>query len=429
VTASQEASHVSGAAYLRLIVLGAVIGIPAALVAAGFLALVHELEDWVWHDLPDALGHSSPPWYLIVGLPVVGACIVLTARKLLPGDGGHSPLAGLGGGPTPVAYAPGVGLAALGSLVFGAVVGPEAPLIALGSVVGLLVTHFVTVDERQHPVLAMAGSFSAISALFGGPLVAGVLLIEAGVGMGALLIPVLLPGLVAAGVGYLLFIGLGDWGGLETTTLSVPGLPSYDGTSVRDLLLALAIGIATAVVCEAVRILGRRTLSNEQRLGLGPLLLAGGLAVGLLALLADGLGADSEDVLFSGQSSLPDLVAEDSARIVLVLLVAKALAYGTCLGCGFRGGPVFPAIFLGVGLAMLAVIAFDVSPTLAVAVGASAGTVAMTKLLFAPIVLAAVLVGTDAADTVPAAIFASAAAWVVTSGLERRAGRGATAPS
>jgi H+/Cl- antiporter ClcA len=120
---------------------------------------------------------------------------------------------------------PGVGLAALGSLVVGAVVGPEAPLIALGSVVGLLVTHFVTVDERQHPVHAMAGSFSAISALFGGPLVAGVLLIEAGVGMGALLIPVLLPGLVAAGVGYLLFIGLGDRGGLETTTLSVPGLP------------------------------------------------------------------------------------------------------------------------------------------------------------------------------------------------------------
>ena len=428
MTASPEAPQLTGAAYLRLILLGAVIGIPAALVAAGFLALVHELEDWVWHDLPDALGRSSPPWYLVVGLPVAGACIVLAARKLLPGDGGHSPLAGLGGGPTPIAFAPGVALAALGSLVFGAVVGPEAPLIALGSVVGLLVTHFVTVDEKHHPVLAMAGSFSAISALFGGPLVAGVLLIESGVGMGALLIPVLLPGLVAAGTGYLLFIGLGDWGGLEAAALSVPGLPSYEGTSVRDLLLALAIGIVTAFVCEAVRILGRRTLGSEQRFGMGPLLVGGGLAVGLLALLADGLGADSQDVLFSGQSALPDLVAEDSARVVLVLVVAKALAYGICLGCGFRGGPVFPAIFLGVGLAMFAVIAFDVSPTLAVAVGASAGTVAMTKLLISPIILAAVLVGSEASDAVPAAIFASAAAWVVTSGLERVAERGSTAP-
>ena len=185
----------------------------------------------------------------------------------------------------------------------------------------------------------------------------------------------------------------------------------------------------TAFLCEAVRILGRRTLVSERRLGMGPLLLAGGLAVGLLALVADGLGSNSQDVLFSGQSSLPDLVAEDSARILLVLLAAKALAFGICLGCGFRGGPVFPAIFLGVGLAMFAVMAFDVSPTLAVAVGATAGTVAMTKLVFSPIVLAAVLVGSDATDAVPAAIFAAAAAWVVTNGLERLALRTATESS
>ncbi|HEY9458756.1 MAG TPA: hypothetical protein VIQ56_12710, partial [Gaiella sp.] len=78
----------SGRAYLRLVLLGAAIGIPAALVAALFLALVHDLEHWLWHDLPDALGHSSPPWYLVIGLPVVGAALVVVAR-LLPGNGGH----------------------------------------------------------------------------------------------------------------------------------------------------------------------------------------------------------------------------------------------------------------------------------------------------------------------------------------------------
>ena len=39
--------RLTAAAYLRLVLLGAVIGIPAALVAAGFLALVHVLEDWL----------------------------------------------------------------------------------------------------------------------------------------------------------------------------------------------------------------------------------------------------------------------------------------------------------------------------------------------------------------------------------------------
>jgi hypothetical protein len=47
------------------------------------------------------------------------------------------------------------------------------------------------------------------------------------------------------------------------------------------------------------------------------LLLAGGLAVGIVAELADVLGAHSDDVLFSGQASVPTVVAEDSAWIVL----------------------------------------------------------------------------------------------------------------
>ena len=150
------------------------------------------------------------------------------------------------------------------------------------------------------------------------------------------------------------------------------------------------------------------------------LLVGGGLAAGALALLADGLGANPQDVLFSGQASIPGLVTEDSTRIVLVLIGAKALAYAVCLGCGFRGGPVFPAIFLGIAVTMLAVIAFDVSPTLAVAVGTAAGTAAMTRLLFASVLFAALLVGTDGLDTVPAASLAGVAAWLTMAGIDER---------
>jgi hypothetical protein len=64
--------QLAGRAYLRLVLLGALIGIPAALLAAGFLAFVHEAQHWLWDDLPHALGASSPPWYLVIGLPVVG---------------------------------------------------------------------------------------------------------------------------------------------------------------------------------------------------------------------------------------------------------------------------------------------------------------------------------------------------------------------
>ena len=101
--------------------------------------------------------------------------------------------------------------------------------------------------------------------------------------------------------------------------------------------------------------------------------------------------------------------------------MAKALGYSISLGCGFRGGPVFPAIFLGVALATLPEVWFGVSPTLAVAVGTAAGMAATTRLMLTPIVFSALLVGHNGVDTVPAAVLAAAAAWLTMAALESRA--------
>jgi chloride channel protein, CIC family len=291
----------SAAEYGRLVAVGALIGIPAALVAALFLAFVHDLEHWLWDDLPHELGLSSPPWYLVIGLPVVGACVVLAARRLLPGDGGHPPLEGIGGGAVPVSHAAGIALAAIGTLSFGAVLGPEAPLIALGAVVGGVVTLVARTDENGRAVLSTAGSFSAISALFGGPVVGGMMLVESGLAMGKRLLAILVPGFVAAAIGYVLFVGLGDWGGLATQGLAVPNLPAYNGTHVYDLIIGVVVGVVAAVLVAGIR-RAASELAKEgpRRLGLPVLLVGGGLAVGLIAQVADWLGANSQDVLFSG---------------------------------------------------------------------------------------------------------------------------------
>jgi len=411
----------SGPEYLRLVGLGAVIGIPAAFLAAAFLGFVHYAEHWLWDSLPSALGESSPPWYLVIALPVVGACVVLLARRALPGDGGHPPLEGIGGGATPVVFGPGIALAAIGTLCFGAVLGPEAPLIALGSVVGMTVALFVKLGGPERTVLATAGSFSAISALFGGPIVGGMMLVESGLGMGSNLLAVLLPGFVAAALGYVIFIGFGTWGGLHAQSLAVPNLPEYSGTHIYDLLLGVAVGVLAALIITAVR----RTAAGVAgpglaRLGMPVLLLGGGLAVGLDAQIAGWLGANTQDVLFSGQTGVPDLAGADSTKIVLILLVGKAIGYAVCLGCGFRGGPVFPAIFLGIALATFADVWFGVSPTLAVAVGAAAGMAAGTRLLITSSLFAALLVGTPGIDAVPAAVLAASAAWLTMQAIDRR---------
>src|SRR3954452_11738739 len=91
-----SAAAPAGSAYLRLVLLGAAVGIPAALVGALFLALVHELEHWLWHPLPGESG--SPEWYLVIGLPVVRAVIVVAGRPPPP-RGGRRPPPGAGGAP------------------------------------------------------------------------------------------------------------------------------------------------------------------------------------------------------------------------------------------------------------------------------------------------------------------------------------------
>jgi H+/Cl- antiporter ClcA len=312
-------------------------------------------------------------------------------------------------------------LAALGTLAFGAVLGPEMPVIAIGSAVALLVTLAAPLEKKEHQILGMAGSFSAISALFGGPIVGGVMLLEAGVGLGAALIPVLLPGFVAAAVGYVVFVGLGDWGGLATPGLVVPNLPLYQGTHIYDLVIPVVVGVVAAIVLAIVRQLATRPADEgERRLSMPVFLLGGGLAVGVTAVVADLLGADSQEILFSGQASVPEEVATTSAWTVLLLLVAKTIGYAVSLASGFRGGPIFPAVFLGIGLATFPIIWFDTSPTLAIAIGAAAGMAAQTRLLLTSILFGALLVGTQGLDTVPADVLAAAAAWLAATALQRR---------
>ena len=97
-----------------------------------------------------------------------------------------------------------------------------------------------------------------------------------------------------------------------------------------------------------------------------------------------------------GQDALSPFVshgAEWSVGAVLLLLVAKGLAYGLALG-SFRGGPVFPGLFLGAAAGVIAakLPGFDLTP--AVAVGMGAATVAVLRLPLSSLVLAGVLTST-----------------------------------
>ena len=91
------------------------------MIAAAIAEEIGREVDYAPVETDGALGESGPPWYLVLGLPVGSRQCALGSEVLLPVDGGRAPLDGLSADPKPLSHAPGIALAALGTLAFGAV--------------------------------------------------------------------------------------------------------------------------------------------------------------------------------------------------------------------------------------------------------------------------------------------------------------------
>jgi len=405
--------------FTKLLVLAAIIGVPVSAIAYGFLVLVDKIQTATFETLPSDLGFDSAPIWWPLPLLVLSGLLTALAITRLPGPGGHSPADGFkpGGGFPSATDLPGVALAALATLSLGAVLGPEAPLIALGGGLGALAVRFVARDAPAPAArtMAAAGSFAAISSLFGSPLPAAFLLLEASGGLGIAPGIALLPGLLAAGVGMLIFIGLDALTGLGTFSLSLTSLPAFDRPTGAMFAWALAFGVAAPVLARVIHVaaVAVRARVEPRMVLLMPALglVIGGLAVGFDAATDHPASA----VLFSGQTALPQLVAHAaqwSTGALLLLIAFKSAAYALSLS-SFRGGPVFPAIFIGAagGLAASGLPGLDLVSGIAIGIGAM--TTAMLRLPLTATMLATLLLGSDGLVAMPVVIVAVVVAHVV----------------
>jgi H+/Cl- antiporter ClcA len=408
--------------YIQLLLLAAIVGVPVSAIAYGFLELVDLLQTALFTDLPKELGFDSAPvWWPLPPLALGGLLTALSIRYL-PGTGGHSPADGFKpGGVTRPIDLPGVFLAALSTLSFGAVLGPEAPLIALGSGLGLLAVRLAARDapDTAGAVIASAGSFAAISTLMGSPLLGAFLLLEAAGLAGPMVGVVLLPGLLAAGIGSLIFIGLDALTGFGTFSLTIPGVPEFGQPTVAMFGWALVFGLVAPLLGHGIRRLAliMRPHAERRMLLMMPLQ---GLAVAGLAIAFD-LATDhsASEVLFSGQESVGPLVtgaADWSVGALVLLMACKGLAYAVCLS-SFRGGPIFPAIFIGAAAGVAAAELPGMSLVPGVAMGMGAMTAVMLGLPLTATLVAALLLGTNALNALPLVIVAVVVAHVVSARL------------
>jgi H+/Cl- antiporter ClcA len=421
--------------FLALLVLAAILGVVASLAAWCFLELAHQANVGAYQSLPDLLGFDSTPLWWSIPLLAIAGLIVAFAVHRMPGRGGHVPAFGLSTGQILPNQLPGVMLAGLATIGLGAVLGPEAPLIALGGGLGLLAARLVGDDARPEvgQILAASATFAALSLIFGSPLIAAIILIEVtGLG-GQRLTTILIPGLLAAGIGSLVSIGMGSFTGLSSSAYALDPftLPAFDKPDFVDFLwtipLAAAIALGTAVIFGAARPL----VPLMERRGFVALPVAG-VVIGILALVfAEITDKLPDEVLFSGQDQVSGLITSAgswSLGALALLIALKGIGYAISLA-GFRGGPTFPAMFLGVAAGLMAAQLPGFATTPAVAVGIGAAVVAVLRIPLSAVVLAALLTSTTGVGASPLIIVGVVVAYIVTEAVSPRAPTPAPAPA
>lgn len=396
-TSLPKASHRQIAQRLTV---AALIGVAAGLSLLVFEGAVHRVEHLLWDRLPEALDVSTDTRWWMFGVLSVGGLLVGLILHVIPGHGGHDPATeGLMGEPMAIGHVPGLLAAALVTLAFGVSLGPEAPLLGMSTAVLSWLALRRGLDPQGMAALGMAG---LLGAMFGAPVGAAFAFVELTPQAGRALYDRLVPLFVASTAGAL-------------TVVFVATRPQFlaDFGTARDfiavdLVSAALIGVIGAVVGLLVGSLLRIVYPVAQRLPLVGRLTIGGVALGGLAALG------GELVLFSGQRELGELVAGggldgalDTGDVALVV-AAKVLSVVVALAVGFRGGKIFPAVFIGSGLGVLIHALVPGIPLVLACGAAMVGMVlAFTRLWLLTLLLAAMITGFEVLPLLGVALVAA----------------------
>jgi len=389
---------------LKLAVPAVVVGIGSALTLLGLSRLAGVVEHWVWDDLSAVVGLASDSAVWIIGVLTATGLLIGLVVRYVPGHAGPDPATlELVADPLPLRVLPGLALALVLMLAGGVSLGPENPIIGInvGLAVALGMRFLPKVNAPVWLMMAVAGT---IGAMFGTPVAAALLFSE--LDPGDRRIPLwdrLFPPLVAATAGSLTMMQL------EDLDLSV-AVPTYTYGGLEDLGFAVVISVAAALLGLVAVYLFVPMHRLFRRIGHPVLMLTtGGLILGLLGALG------GEVTLFKGltqMQELPGLAATTTALGFLAMAGIKLLALLVAATSGFRGGRIFPALFVGVALGFAISAVWDGVP-LGLAVGAAVVgiVVAATRNGWLSIFMAIAVVP-QVALLIPL-VLATLAAWLV----------------
>ncbi|EEY3972509.1 ion channel protein [Escherichia coli] len=320
------------------------IGIASSLILIVVMKIASALQNLLWQRLPGTLGiaQDSPLWIIGV-LTLTGIAVGLVIR-FSQGHAGPDPACEpLIGAPVPPSALPGLIVALILGLAGGVSLGPEHPImtvnIALAVAIGARLLP--RVNRMEWTILASAGT---IGALFGTPVAAALIFSQTLNGSSE--VPLwdrLFAPLMAAAAGAL------TTGLFFHPHFSLP-IAHYGQMEMTDILSgAIVAAIAIAAGMVAVWCLPRLHSMMHQMKNPVLVLGIGGFILGILGVIGGPVS------LFKGLDEMQQMVANQafSTSDYFLLAVIKLAALVVAAASGFRGGRIFPAVFVGVALGLM----------------------------------------------------------------------------
>ncbi|EKE3876067.1 ion channel protein [Escherichia coli] len=320
------------------------IGIASSLILIVVMKIASVLQNLLWQRLPGTLGiaQDSPLWIIGV-LTLTGIAVGLVIR-FSQGHAGPDPACEpLIGAPVPPSALPGLIVALIFGLAGGVSLGPEHPImtvnIALAVAIGARLLP--RVNRMEWTILASAGT---IGALFGTPVAAALIFSQTLNGSSE--VPLwdrLFAPLMAAAAGAL------TTGLFFHPHFSLP-IAHYGQMEMTDILSgAIVAAIAIAAGMVAVWCLPRLHAMMHQMKNPVLVLGIGGFILGILGVIGGPVS------LFKGLDEMQQMVANQafSTSDYFLLAVIKLAALVVAAASGFRGGRIFPAVFVGVALGLM----------------------------------------------------------------------------
>ncbi|HIE5386873.1 TPA: ion channel protein [Enterobacter cancerogenus] len=321
-----------------------IIGVASSLILIIVMKVAAVLQSVLWKTLPVQLGVSldSPAWTILM-LTMTGIAVGLVIR-FSPGHAGpdpaQEPLIGEAVAPSAL---PGLLIALIVGLAGGVSLGPEHPIMAVNIALAVYLggRAFPRVGALDWTILASAGT---IGALFGTPVAAALIFSQTLSGNND--VPLwdrLFAPLMAAAAGAL------------TTSLffhphfSLP-ISHYGQMQIADIFSgAIVAAIAIALGMVAVWCLPRMHRLMHRLKHPVLILGVGGFILGILGAIGGHI------TLFKGLDEMQQMAFSQVFTVSDYMLFAliKLAAVVVAAACGFRGGRIFPAVFIGVALGLM----------------------------------------------------------------------------